>query len=85
MFLVIFYTICTNAYKRKLLIFYLDKANATNPGAEEGNSPRGTFGILDVWRKYRIDSNRVNEWTANLRMVKIVKQGIIISIILTNI
>ncbi|KAG5310304.1 TM209 protein, partial [Acromyrmex insinuator] len=28
----------------------------------------GTFGALDVWRKYRVDSNKVNEWTANLRM-----------------
>lgn len=49
--------------------FYLDKSKSTSPGAEEGNSPRGTFGIPDVWRKYRVDSNKVNEWTANLRMV----------------
>ncbi|XP_011880588.1 PREDICTED: transmembrane protein 209 [Vollenhovia emeryi] len=45
----------------------IDKTKATSP-AEEGSSPRGTFGALDIWRKYRIDSNKVNEWTANLRM-----------------
>lgn len=52
---------------------YLDKTKATSPGAEEGNSPRDTFGVLDVWRKYRVDSNKVNEWTANLRLVRIEK------------
>ncbi|KAG7199543.1 hypothetical protein KM043_014154 [Ampulex compressa] len=46
----------------------IDKSKSTSPGAEEGSSPRGTLGISDVWRKYRIDSNKVNEWTANLRM-----------------
>jgi len=51
---------------------YLDKTKATSP-TEEGSSPRGTFGVLDVWRKYRVDSNKVNEWTANLRMVRITK------------
>jgi len=50
--------------------YYLDKTKATSP-AEEGSSPRGTFGVLDVWRKYRVDSNKVNEWTANLRMVRV--------------
>lgn len=54
------------------IIYRLDKTKATSPGAEEGSSPRGTFGVLDVWRKYRVDSNKVNEWTANLRMVRIV-------------
>lgn len=46
----------------------IDKTKAISPGAEEGSSPRGSFGVLDVWRKYRIDSHKVNEWTANLRM-----------------
>lgn len=46
----------------------IDKSKSSSPGAEEGSSPRGVFGIPDVWRKYRIDSNKVNEWTANLRM-----------------
>ncbi|KAL6264080.1 hypothetical protein P5V15_004159 [Pogonomyrmex californicus] len=45
----------------------IDKIKATSP-AEEGSSSRDTFGAPDVWRKYRIDSNKVNEWTANLRM-----------------
>ncbi|XP_076246787.1 transmembrane protein 209 [Calliopsis andreniformis] len=46
----------------------IDKSKSTSPGTEEGNSPRGVFGIPDTWRKYRIDPNKVNEWTANLRM-----------------
>ncbi|XP_046430081.1 transmembrane protein 209 isoform X1 [Neodiprion virginianus] len=46
----------------------IDKSKSTSPGAEEGNSPRGIFGAPDIWRKYRIDSNKVNQWTANLRM-----------------
>ncbi|XP_043285398.1 transmembrane protein 209 [Venturia canescens] len=46
----------------------IDKTKSTSPGAEEGNSTRGYFGTPDVWRKYRIDSNKVNQWTANLRM-----------------
>ncbi|KAM0725849.1 Transmembrane protein 209 [Formica fusca] len=46
----------------------IDKTKAASPGTEEGSSPRGTFGALDVWRKYRVDLNKVNEWTANLRM-----------------
>ncbi|XP_053978853.1 transmembrane protein 209 [Hylaeus anthracinus] len=46
----------------------IDKSKSTSPGTEEGNSPRGMFGGPDVWRKYRIDPNKVNEWTANLRM-----------------
>ncbi|KAI4488760.1 hypothetical protein M0802_011270 [Mischocyttarus mexicanus] len=45
-----------------------DKSKSSSPCVEEGNSPRGTFGIPDVWRKYRIDPIKVNEWTANLRM-----------------
>lgn len=52
------------------LYYYVDKTKATSP-AEEGSSPRGTFGALDIWRKYRVDSNKVNEWTANLRMVRV--------------
>lgn len=50
-------------------LFLLDKTKTTSPGVEERHSPRGTFGALDVWRKYRVDPNKVNEWTANLRMV----------------
>ncbi|XP_076639602.1 transmembrane protein 209 [Colletes latitarsis] len=46
----------------------VDKSKSTSPGTEEGNSPRGMFGVPDVWRKYRIDPNKVNEWTANLRV-----------------
>ncbi|EFN86423.1 transmembrane protein 209 [Harpegnathos saltator] len=46
----------------------VDKTKATSPGAEEGSSPRGTFGALNVWRKYRVDPKKVNEWTAFLRM-----------------
>ncbi|XP_012272889.1 transmembrane protein 209 isoform X2 [Orussus abietinus] len=46
----------------------VDKSKASSPGAEEGSSPRGAFGVLDVWRKYRIDPGKVNQWTANLRM-----------------
>ncbi|XP_050462419.1 transmembrane protein 209 [Cataglyphis hispanica] len=46
----------------------IDKTKAASPGTEEGSSPRGTFGALDVWRKYRVDLNKVNKWTANLRM-----------------
>ncbi|XP_031843769.1 transmembrane protein 209 [Nomia melanderi] len=46
----------------------IDKSKSTSPGTEEGHSPRGMLGVLDVWRKYRIDPNKVNEWTANLRM-----------------
>ncbi|XP_043791174.1 transmembrane protein 209 [Apis laboriosa] len=46
----------------------IDKSKSVSPGAEEGNSPRGIFGASNVWRKYRIDSIKVNEWTANLRM-----------------
>ncbi|XP_015119339.1 transmembrane protein 209 [Diachasma alloeum] len=46
----------------------IDKTKSTSPGAEEGISPRGFFGTPDIWRKYRIDPNRVNQWTANLRM-----------------
>ncbi|XP_029039621.1 transmembrane protein 209 [Osmia bicornis bicornis] len=46
----------------------VDKSKSTSPGTEEGNSPRGIFGAPDVWRKYRIDPNKANEWTANLRM-----------------
>lgn len=57
---------------KKYLHHYLDKTKATSP-AEEGSSPRGTFGVLDIWRKYRVDPNKVNEWTANLRMVTIMK------------
>ncbi|KAK9293787.1 hypothetical protein QLX08_011349 [Tetragonisca angustula] len=46
----------------------IDKSKSASPGSEEGNSPRGVFGGPDVWRKYRIDPIKVNEWTANLRM-----------------
>ncbi|CAK9817499.1 Transmembrane protein 209 [Anthophora plagiata] len=46
----------------------IDKSKSASPGTEEGNSPRGMFGAPDVWRKYRIDPSKVNEWTANLRM-----------------
>lgn len=46
----------------------IDKSKSTSPGVEERSSPRGLFGVPDVWRKYRVDSNKVNEWTANLRM-----------------
>ncbi|XP_078040168.1 transmembrane protein 209 [Augochlora pura] len=46
----------------------IDKSKSTSSGAEEGHSPRGMLGVSDVWRKYRIDPNKVNEWTANLRM-----------------
>ncbi|CAL7942813.1 unnamed protein product [Xylocopa violacea] len=46
----------------------VDKSKSASPGAEEGNSPRGMFGAPDIWRKYRIDPSKVNEWTANLRM-----------------
>ncbi|XP_050475588.1 transmembrane protein 209 [Bombus huntii] len=46
----------------------IDKSKSASPGSEEGNSPRGIFGAPDVWRKYRIDPIKVNEWTANLRM-----------------
>ncbi|XP_012253137.2 transmembrane protein 209 [Athalia rosae] len=46
----------------------IDKSKSTSPGAEEGSSPRGIFGAPDIWRKYRVDPNKVNEWTANLRM-----------------
>lgn len=46
----------------------VDKSKSTSPGTEEGNSPRGLFGAPDVWRKYRIDPNKANEWTANLRL-----------------
>ncbi|XP_066582864.1 transmembrane protein 209 isoform X2 [Prorops nasuta] len=46
----------------------IDKSKSISPGVEEGSSPRGTFGVPDVWRKYRIDSGKVNQWTANLRM-----------------
>ena len=46
----------------------IDKSKSTSPGTEERNSPRGMFGASDVWRKYRIDPKKVNEWTANLRM-----------------
>ena len=52
-----------------IFIFSIDKSKSASPGSEEGNSPRGMFGGPDVWRKYRIDSIKVNEWTANLRMV----------------
>ncbi|KAL7301211.1 hypothetical protein TKK_0006178 [Trichogramma kaykai] len=45
----------------------IDKSKTSSPGVEEGNSPR-VFGTPDVWRKYRIDSSRVNQWTENLRM-----------------
>ncbi|XP_011304655.1 transmembrane protein 209 [Fopius arisanus] len=46
----------------------IDKTKSSSPGAEEGTSPRGCFGTPDIWRKYRIDPNKVNQWTANLRM-----------------
>ncbi|XP_034937336.1 transmembrane protein 209 [Chelonus insularis] len=46
----------------------VDKAKSSSPGNEEGMSPRGYFGALDVWRKYRVDPVKVNQWTANLRM-----------------
>ncbi|XP_032674619.1 transmembrane protein 209 isoform X2 [Odontomachus brunneus] len=46
----------------------IDKTKATSPGAEEGSSPRGTFGAMNVWRKYRIDQKKVDEWIAFLRM-----------------
>ncbi|KAF7407356.1 transmembrane protein 209 [Vespula maculifrons] len=59
---------CAYQLAPTMLSFNMDKSKSTSPGAEEGNSPRGTFGIPDVWRKYRVDSNKVNEWTANLRM-----------------
>ncbi|KAJ8683244.1 hypothetical protein QAD02_019036 [Eretmocerus hayati] len=45
----------------------IDKSKSSSPGVEEGNSPRA-FGAPDVWRKYRVDPARVNQWIANLRM-----------------
>lgn len=52
----------------KKLLFSDKSKSSSSPGAEEGNSPR-SFGAPDVWRKYRIDPGKVNQWTANLRMV----------------
>lgn len=49
-------------------LFLSDKTKSSSPGIEEGISPRGFF-ATDVWRKYRVESNGVNQWTANLRMV----------------
>ncbi|KAK0077979.1 hypothetical protein PV325_003214 [Microctonus aethiopoides] len=46
----------------------IDKTKSSSPGTEEGTLPRGYFGAPDVWRKYRIEPNRVNQWTANLRL-----------------
>lgn len=46
----------------------VDKSKSSSPGVEEGSSPRA-FGTPDVWRKYRIDPVKVNQWIANLRMV----------------
>ncbi|CAG5101610.1 Similar to Tmem209: Transmembrane protein 209 (Mus musculus) [Cotesia congregata] len=46
----------------------VDKTKSSSPGNEEGTSPRGYFGAPDVWRKYRVDSHKVNQWTANLRL-----------------
>ncbi|XP_015588188.1 transmembrane protein 209 isoform X2 [Cephus cinctus] len=46
----------------------VDNSKSASPGAEEGSSPRGAFGVPDVWKKRRISPNTVNEWTANLRM-----------------
>ncbi|XP_014203604.1 transmembrane protein 209-like [Copidosoma floridanum] len=43
------------------------KSKSSSPGVEEGSSPR-SFGTSDIWRKYRLDPTRVNQWTANLRM-----------------
>lgn len=72
MFYILFVSLFVQNYFNILYIhYYLDKTKATSPGTEEGSSPRGTFGALDVWRKYRVDLNKVNEWTANLRMVRI--------------
>ncbi|XP_058791107.1 transmembrane protein 209 [Phymastichus coffea] len=45
----------------------VDKSKTSSPGAEEGSSPRA-YGSPDVWRKYRIDPAKVNQWIANLRM-----------------
>lgn len=45
----------------------IDKSKSTSPGAEEGNMTR-SFGSPDIWRKYRIDAIKVNQWTANLRV-----------------
>lgn len=45
----------------------VDKSKSTSPGAEEGHLTR-SFGSPDVWRKYRVDPTKVNQWTANLRM-----------------
>ncbi|XP_003425289.1 transmembrane protein 209 [Nasonia vitripennis] len=45
----------------------VDKSKSSSPGVEEGSSPRA-FGTPDVWRKYRIDPAKVNQWIANLRM-----------------
>ena len=55
-----------------MLILFLDKSKSSSPGVEEGNSPR-TFGTPDVWRKYRIDPIKVNQWIANLRMVILIE------------
>ncbi|KAF7997041.1 hypothetical protein HCN44_005318 [Aphidius gifuensis] len=46
----------------------IDKTKSSSPGTEEGISPRGFYGATDVWRKYRVEPNKVNQWTANLRM-----------------
>lgn len=59
---------CAYQLAPTMLSFNIDKSKSASPGTEEGSSPRGTFGIPDVWRKYRVDQNKVNEWTANLRM-----------------
>lgn len=45
----------------------VDKTKSSSPGTEEGASPRGYY-APDVWRKYRVDSIKVNQWTANLRL-----------------
>ena len=60
-----------------IFIFPIDKSKSASPGSEEGNSPRGVFGGPDVWRKYRIDPIKVNEWTANLRMASKMRSDIL--------
>lgn len=54
--------------RTEITLIVQDKSKSSSPGVEEGNSPRA-YGTPDVWRKYRIDAGKVNQWIANLRMV----------------